>query len=363
MGVKDAKLRNGRAAMSARVAVAIALLLHAAAAFAQPGWDGPTQIFSAEFGPGPEQIGREAGSIVEYDRLPSQIFVADDGAVLLADSINQRVVVVPPGGGVSRFGSTGVDLRAGDEWPGSGNEAAILPDGATIVILHGRVLQRYARDGALIATRSGVDGMLVGPDVEGRVAVQRGGAPPVWDLYDAALERVASTTTDPTGHLAVELETALRIVEQPPPAAPRRVRDLRIRTGDREITVSDFPFDVDTASAGRDGAVSLVLSLLDPERTYRVQTADGSLSRNFGVPFDRVVRIGPSGAVEAFLDLPATEFEAVQVLGESGPDAPDLPLDPQPIVVVGGTTVDANGNVYAFRRDATTYRLLKWTRR
>ena len=26
-------------------------------------------------------------------------------------------------------------------------------------------------------------------------------------------------------------------------------------------------------------------------------------------------------------------------------------------------SVDANGNVYAFRRDATHYRVLKWTRR
>lgn len=341
----------------------MALLVPATAAFAQSGWDGPVELIAAEFGSGPTQIGRDAGSVPEYDRFPSQIFVAADGAVILADSINRRIVVITPGGGVSRFGPSGIDLRAADEWPGSGIDAAILPDGATIVILYRGVLQRYAREGALLATHAGVDGMLAGRDADGRVAVERRGDPPVWDLYDDALERVGSTTRDPVTPVAPELEIIHRLVEEPAPVGHRRVRDLRIRAGTSEITVAAFPFDVQSVHIGADGATYLVLSLLDPGRTHRVQSADGELSQDLGVPFDRVLRIGPTGAIEASLDLPATEFEPVQVLGDPGFDPPGLPVDSQPTVVVGGTTVDASGNVYAFRRDATHYRVLKWTRR
>jgi hypothetical protein len=342
---------------------ALAALWLPSPALAQPGWDGPVEIFASEFGTGPEQIGREAGSIAEYDRIPSQIFVASDGAVLLADSINRRLVVVTSGGVVSRFGPSGIDLRAGEDWPGSSVDAAILPDGATIVILHGGVLQRYARDGALRATRSGVDGILAGRDADGHVVVLRPGAPPVWDRYDDALDPIESTTVDPVTPAAPEWDSVQRLVEEPAPVGRRRVRDLRIRADGREITVQDVSFDPQSAHVAADGAVHLVLSLLDPDRTYRVQSADGTQSRDLGVPFDRVLRIDANGDIEASLDLPATEFEALQVLGDPAFDPPGLPYDSQPTVIVGGTTVDANGNVYAFRRDATHYRVLKWTRR
>lgn len=340
-----------------------ALLLSPIDALAQIGWDGPAEVFAAEFGSGPAQIGLDSGSLVEYDRFPDQIFVASDGAILLADSINRRVVVVRPGGEASRFGPSGIDLRPGDGWPGGGVDAAILPDGATIVILHGRVLQRYARDGAPLATRASVDGVLAGRDADGRIAVLRPSAPPVWDLYDDALERVGSTTRDPVAPAEPEVASLHRLVEEAAPVGRRRVRDLQIRMGTREVTLSDFPFDVQSVHAGSDETLYLVLSLLDPARTYRVQSEDGEQSQNLGVPFDRVLCVGSSGTIEASLDLPATEFEPVQILAQPEADPTGLSLDSQPTVVVGGTTVDANGNVYAYRRDATHYRILKWTRR
>jgi len=336
--------------MMQRIAAVLALgvALAAAEASAQTTWTGPEEIFAADFGSGPTQVGLNAGSVAEYDEFPDTILVADDGTLLLPDPVNRRMVMVASGGAVSRFGPRDLGGVPETGWPGR----ELAPLGARIVVKTGSLLQIYGRDGSVAAARAGVDGEFVGVTSDGRIVLRRGGDPPIWDVFNDHLERAVSTTTEPTLAGAVSIE---RVPRLDPEHLERRAHlDLVLRAGGPEVRVRDVDGDVSAASAARDGSFYLVQPTIDRDRSYRIEMPDGPAAR-LPIPRDAVVHIGADGSLTGRVDLLASEFDTSYVL--------DGVEDAQPRRIVGGTTVDRDGNVYVFQRDATRYRVLKWTRR
>lgn len=335
--------------MSARLAIAIVLVIAALPRIggAQDLWSGPEEVIVAEFGSGPGQVGLDAGSVAEYDTFPDAILAADDGTLFVPDPVNERMLVRTVDGAISHFGSRDLSVADAAGWPGR----QVVPFGTGVLVKSGRSLQLYDRAGALLATAQ-VDGELLGLAESDRCVVRRAGSPAAFDLLDGRLERRTTLTGEPPllGEVAIAVE--MRIDPERPEARP--LRDLRLRTEGREIVVRDFASDVSSARGGLDGSVYLVHTAIDPDRSYRIEMPEGPASR-LPIPNDVVAHVASDGSVANRLDLPPSEFDPVYVL-----DGFD---DATPRRIVGGTVVDRNGNVYAFRRDATHYRVLKWTRR
>lgn len=297
------------------------------------GWNIPTEIVSMTWGQGVGQVGIKKEDT--FSRFPQQLLVTSDGVILVADELNNRVLVFNSDGTFRKTISPVGLPKDIDEWPLSW---AILAN-ARFLAKWGDIYQIYDINGNLTNQFSGVETQieeLVGlPNYT--IIVYKGDNQTYYNYSQTG--QLLKTYTERPLEFGKKIEVkrlsdkSYNMRYQYPEGiyainVPRKKPDSIIRDAAGNLYVIHRLVDVTKAATENEG-----------EET---------------VQHYRVIRYNFCGKDTGRLELPQDQYEVIGRDDVVGVKKRVLAAHGQPIVA-------PNGDVYTWKRTPDKYSIVKWT--